>query len=63
MKFSCSLIIHVYSGQENLEDRLLGIRNVVQTLPQANLDLLRRVSEHLDKLRHYLLYILHLLTP
>jgi hypothetical protein len=38
-----------YSGQENLEDRLLGTRNVVQGLPQANLDLLRRVSEHLDK--------------
>jgi len=58
-----SLIYFIfYSGQENLEDRLLGTRNVVQALPQANLDLLRRVSEHLDKLR-LSLFVLHFLTP
>lgn len=34
---------------ENLDARLENIRNVVQSLPQANFDLLRRVSEHLDK--------------
>lgn len=34
---------------ENLEDRLASIRSVVQALPQANFDLLRRVSEHLDR--------------
>ena len=34
-------------GQENLED--LSIRNVVQALPQSNFDILRGVSEHLDK--------------
>ena len=38
-----------FVGQENLEDRLLSIRNVVQALPQSNFDILRRVSEHLDK--------------
>jgi hypothetical protein len=36
-------------GIENLEDRLTSIRNVVRSLPQANYDLLKRVSEHLDK--------------
>ena len=34
---------------ENLDKRLLNIRRVVQGLPQANFDILRRVSEHLDK--------------
>jgi hypothetical protein len=34
---------------ENLDERLLNIRRVVQGLPQANFDILRRVSEHLDK--------------
>ena len=34
---------------ENLDKRLLNIRKVVQGLPQANFDILRRVSEHLDK--------------
>jgi hypothetical protein len=34
---------------ERLEDRLTAIRNIVQKLPQANFNLLRRVSEHLDK--------------
>jgi len=38
-----------FVGQENLEDRLLSIRNVVQALPRSNFDILRRVSEHLDK--------------
>ncbi|KAF8994802.1 hypothetical protein BDQ17DRAFT_1366382 [Cyathus striatus] len=33
---------------EDLDSRLAGVRDVVQTLPQANFDLLRRVSEHLD---------------
>jgi hypothetical protein len=34
---------------EDLEERLAAIRSVVQRLPQANFDILRRVSEHLDK--------------
>lgn len=34
---------------ESLEDRLAAIRTIVQKLPQANFNLLRRVSEHLDK--------------
>ncbi|TFK24708.1 rho GTPase activating protein 22 [Coprinopsis marcescibilis] len=34
---------------ENFDERLLAIRSVVQDLPQANFDLLRRVAEHLDK--------------
>ncbi|PFH48907.1 hypothetical protein AMATHDRAFT_5377 [Amanita thiersii Skay4041] len=38
---------------ENLEERLAGIRSVVQGLPQANFDLLKRVSEHLDKVTDY----------
>ncbi|KJA20499.1 hypothetical protein HYPSUDRAFT_68529 [Hypholoma sublateritium FD-334 SS-4] len=39
--------------QENLDDRLMNIRSVVQALPQANFDILRRVSEHLDKVTDY----------
>ncbi|KAM6502914.1 rho GTPase activating protein 22 [Amanita muscaria] len=38
---------------ESLEERLKAIRSVVQRLPQANFDLLRRVSEHLDKVTDY----------
>ncbi|KAJ7259136.1 hypothetical protein B0H12DRAFT_1014571 [Mycena haematopus] len=34
---------------ENLDDRLSSIRNVVQGLPRPNFDLLKRVSEHLDR--------------
>jgi len=34
---------------ENLDERLISIRSVVQGLPQPNFDLLKRVSEHLDK--------------
>jgi hypothetical protein len=37
------------AGIENLDDRLTSIRSVVQRLPQANFDLLRRVAEHLDR--------------
>ncbi|KAG7091393.1 hypothetical protein E1B28_010431 [Marasmius oreades] len=33
---------------ENLDDRLSRTRAIVQTLPQANFDLLKRISEHLD---------------
>jgi len=40
-------------GHENLEQRLQGIRRVIQSLPQPNFDLLRRVSEHLDKVTDY----------
>ncbi|KAF8951373.1 hypothetical protein BDZ97DRAFT_1932432 [Flammula alnicola] len=39
--------------QENLDDRLLSVRNVVQALPQPNFNILRRVSEHLDKVTDY----------
>lgn len=38
---------------ENLEDRLSAIHSVVQALPQANFDLLKRVAEHLDKVTDY----------
>ncbi|KAF8639252.1 hypothetical protein AX17_001617 [Amanita inopinata Kibby_2008] len=38
---------------DNLEERLAGIRSVVQRLPQPNFDLLRRVSEHLDQVTDY----------
>ena len=38
---------------ENLDERLLAIRGVVQGLPQANFDILRRVAEHLDKVTDY----------
>ncbi|KAJ7511353.1 rho GTPase activating protein 22 [Mycena galericulata] len=38
---------------ENLDDRLTSIRNVVQGLPQPNFDLLKRVSEHLDKVADF----------
>ncbi|EAU92027.2 rho GTPase activating protein 22 [Coprinopsis cinerea okayama7 len=38
---------------ENLDERLLAIRNAVQGLPQANFDLLRRVAEHLDRVTDY----------
>ena len=34
---------------EDFDLRLDKIRNIVQTLPQANFDLLKRVAEHLDK--------------
>ena len=43
------LILSLFVELENLDKRLLNIRRVVQGLPQANFDLLRRVSEHLDK--------------
>lgn len=39
----------IFSELENLDDRLTSIRNVVQGLPRPNFDLLKRVSEHLDK--------------
>ncbi|KAG5644301.1 hypothetical protein DXG03_008719 [Asterophora parasitica] len=38
---------------ENLDARLANIRSVVQSLPPANLHLLRRVSEHLDRVTDY----------
>ncbi|KAJ7464127.1 rho GTPase activating protein 22 [Mycena latifolia] len=38
---------------ENLDDRLTSIRNVVQGLPRPNFDLLKRVSEHLDKVADF----------
>ncbi|KAF8883269.1 hypothetical protein BD779DRAFT_1674611 [Infundibulicybe gibba] len=38
---------------ENLDERLTAIRNVVQELPQGNFDLLKRVSEHLDKVTDF----------
>ena len=34
---------------ENLDDKLASVRSIVQGLPQANYDLLKRISEHLDK--------------
>lgn len=38
---------------EDLDTRLSILRNVVQGLPQANFDLLKRVSEHLDKVTDF----------
>ncbi|KAG5351583.1 hypothetical protein C0989_005739 [Termitomyces sp. Mn162] len=38
---------------DNLENRLEKIRNVVQGLPRANFDLLRRVVEHLDRVTDF----------
>ncbi|KAJ6543940.1 hypothetical protein B0H19DRAFT_999504 [Mycena capillaripes] len=38
---------------ENLDDRLTTIRNVVQGLPRPNFDLLKRVSEHLDRVADF----------
>ncbi|PPQ71599.1 hypothetical protein CVT24_006459 [Panaeolus cyanescens] len=38
---------------ENLDERLSNIRRVVQSLPQANFDILRRVSEHLDRVTDF----------
>ncbi|KAF9262581.1 hypothetical protein L218DRAFT_980441 [Marasmius fiardii PR-910] len=33
---------------ENLDDRISRAREIAQTLPQANFDILKRISEHLD---------------
>ncbi|TFK68485.1 hypothetical protein BDN72DRAFT_679331 [Pluteus cervinus] len=38
---------------ENLEERLESIRAVVHAMPQANFDLIKRVSEHLDKVTDF----------
>ncbi|KAG2153395.1 hypothetical protein DEU56DRAFT_727081 [Suillus clintonianus] len=38
---------------ENLNSRLACIRSVVHGLPQANFDLLKRVTEHLDRVTDY----------
>jgi GTPase-activating protein BEM2 len=43
------IFFYFFAELENLDERLLNIRSVVQGLPQANFDILRRVSEHLDK--------------
>ncbi|KAJ6448674.1 Rho GTPase activation protein [Mycena vitilis] len=39
--------------KENLDDRLTSIRNVVQALPRPKFDLLKRVSEHLDRVADF----------
>ncbi|KAJ7747010.1 rho GTPase activating protein 22 [Mycena metata] len=38
---------------ENLDDRLTSIRTVVQGLPRPHFDLLKRVSEHLDRVADF----------
>ncbi|KAJ6454183.1 rho GTPase activating protein 22 [Mycena sanguinolenta] len=38
---------------ENLDDRLTSTRNIVQSLPRPNFDLLKRVSEHLDRVADF----------
>jgi len=38
---------------EDLDARLSALRQVVQGLPQANFDLLKRVSEHLDRVTDF----------
>ncbi|KAF8655891.1 hypothetical protein AX16_002876 [Volvariella volvacea WC 439] len=38
---------------ENLDERLARIRSVVQGLPQGRFDLLKRVSEHLDRVTDF----------
>ncbi|KAJ7058275.1 rho GTPase activating protein 22 [Mycena amicta] len=37
------------SQLENLDERLMAIRKTVQSLPQPNFDLLKRMAEHLDR--------------
>lgn len=34
---------------DNLDERLTNIRKIVHNLPRANFDLLKLISEHLDK--------------
>ncbi|KIK60980.1 hypothetical protein GYMLUDRAFT_43514 [Collybiopsis luxurians FD-317 M1] len=38
---------------ENLDDRLTNIRKIIHNLPRANFDLLKRISEHLDKVTDF----------
>ncbi|ESK91434.1 rho gtpase activating protein 22 [Moniliophthora roreri MCA 2997] len=38
---------------ESLDERIANIRNIVHTLPQANFDLLKKISEHLDTVTDY----------
>ncbi|KAF5377413.1 hypothetical protein D9757_009715 [Collybiopsis confluens] len=38
---------------ENLDDRLTNIREIIHNLPRANFDLLKRISEHLDKVTDF----------
>ncbi|KAK0471613.1 rho GTPase activating protein 22 [Armillaria novae-zelandiae] len=38
---------------DDLDARLSAIQRIVQSLPQANFDLLKRVSEHLDKVTDF----------
>ncbi|KAJ7815319.1 rho GTPase activating protein 22 [Mycena olivaceomarginata] len=38
---------------ENLDERLTSTRNVVQRLPRPNFDLLKRVTEHLDRVADF----------
>ncbi|KAJ7873656.1 Rho GTPase activation protein [Mycena olivaceomarginata] len=47
------LAIEAMRENGNLDDRLTSIRNVVQGLPRPNFDLLKRVSEHLDKVADF----------
>lgn len=46
-------MLTLLAEQENLDDRLFHIRRVIQGLPQANFDILRRVAEHLDRVTDY----------
>lgn len=38
---------------EEPESRLTGIRNIIRRIPQANFDLLRRATEHLDRVTDF----------
>lgn len=42
-------LLNAISEIEHLDGRLMQIRKVVQNLPTANYDLLKRISEHLEK--------------
>lgn len=47
----------IFPGQENLDDRLVRIRQVVRSLPSENFSILRRVTEHLDKYVFHRLWV------
>jgi GTPase-activating protein BEM2 len=46
-------LTNICSEIDNFDERLRVARRVVQSLPQANFDLLKRVAEHLDKVADY----------
>lgn len=43
------MLMYGSSELDNLDERLTNIRKIVHNLPRANFDLLKLISEHLDK--------------